>query len=105
MCGALVCMWDDGGQGWGCSRSAKGSISDAVRKCRTASGFSLKIEVEARSEVCRDVFKLGMKTDSELSQSEAREALEAGADIVMLDNFAPGPLKVSGSVDLVANAC
>jgi len=46
-----------------------GSITAAVGKARSAAGFSMKIEVE-----CQSV-------------EEAKEAAEAGADIVMLDNF------------------
>jgi len=46
-----------------------GSITEAVKKARTAAGFSMKIEVE-----CQNV-------------EEALEACSAGADIVMLDNF------------------
>lgn len=53
-----------------------GSISTAVRKARSAAGFSCKIEVE-----CRDL-------------EEAREAATAGAEIIMLDNFStPDDLK------------
>ncbi|ORY49548.1 nicotinate-nucleotide diphosphorylase [Rhizoclosmatium globosum] len=48
---------------------ATGSIRDAVLKARSTAGFSVKIEVE-----CQD-------------EAEADEAIEAGADIVMLDNF------------------
>jgi nicotinate-nucleotide pyrophosphorylase (carboxylating) len=48
---------------------ASGSISQCVEKARHTAGFSLKIEVECRS------------------LEEAREAIQAGADIVMLDNF------------------
>ncbi|KAJ3118451.1 hypothetical protein HDU96_001618 [Phlyctochytrium bullatum] len=48
---------------------ATGSITNAVHAARKAGGFALKIEVECRSE------------------SEADEAIEAGADIIMLDNF------------------
>jgi nicotinate-nucleotide pyrophosphorylase (carboxylating) len=48
---------------------ANGSITDAVKKAKSVGGFSLKIEVECRSE------------------EEANEAIEAGADIIMLDNF------------------
>ncbi|KAJ3278093.1 hypothetical protein HK104_002664 [Borealophlyctis nickersoniae] len=48
---------------------ASGSITQAVRKARSVGGFALKIEVECRSE------------------AEADEAIEAGADIIMLDNF------------------
>ncbi|XP_055862506.1 nicotinate-nucleotide pyrophosphorylase [carboxylating]-like [Biomphalaria glabrata] len=46
-----------------------GSITQAVRDAKVVGGFSLKIEVECRS------------------LEEAMEAAEAGADIVMLDNF------------------
>ena len=56
---------------------AAGSISDAVRLARRATGFSQKIEVECQSLV------------------EAQEAAAAGADIVMLDNFEPDSLKQS----------
>ncbi|KAI9350323.1 Quinolinate phosphoribosyl transferase [Obelidium mucronatum] len=48
---------------------ATGSIREAVAKARSAAGFSVKIEVE-----CQD-------------EAEADEAIGAGADIVMLDNF------------------
>jgi nicotinate-nucleotide pyrophosphorylase (carboxylating) len=51
----------------------QGSITKAVQAARAVGGFALKIEVECQSEV------------------EADEAIESGADIVMLDNFdAPG---------------
>jgi nicotinate-nucleotide pyrophosphorylase (carboxylating) len=49
---------------------AAGSIASAVALAKRAGGFSTKIEVEARS------------------LDEAREAAAAGADIVMLDNYA-----------------
>ncbi|CCJ31273.1 unnamed protein product [Pneumocystis jirovecii] len=48
---------------------SKGSITKAVEAARLVGGFSLKIEVEVRSE------------------AEADEAILSGADIVMLDNF------------------
>lgn len=48
-----------------------GSITQAVHDARKACGFSLKIEVECRST------------------AEACEAADAGADVVMLDNFQP----------------
>jgi nicotinate-nucleotide pyrophosphorylase (carboxylating) len=54
-----------------------GSITKAVTIAKTAAGFTAKIEVEARD------------------LEEALEAARAGADIVMLDNFAPGALKVA----------
>ncbi|KAH7100650.1 Quinolinate phosphoribosyl transferase [Auriculariales sp. MPI-PUGE-AT-0066] len=46
-----------------------GSITTAVQKARSVGGFALRIEVEVQSE------------------QEADEAIAAGADIVMLDNF------------------
>jgi len=48
-----------------------GSITKAVSRARSVGGFSLKIEVECRNLV------------------EAEEALTAGADVIMLDNFTP----------------
>ena len=53
---------------------AAGSITAAVTCARKAAGFSQKIEVECQS------------------LEEALEAAGAGADIVMLDNFAPAQL-------------
>ncbi|KAI9860187.1 MAG: hypothetical protein M1813_006297 [Trichoglossum hirsutum] len=52
-----------------------GSVSRAVKAARAVGGFSVKIEVECRSE------------------DEADEAIEAGADVVMLDNFSPAELR------------
>eukprot|EP01125_Pyxidicula_operculata_P022529 TRINITY_DN925_c0_g1_i2.p1 TRINITY_DN925_c0_g1~~TRINITY_DN925_c0_g1_i2.p1 ORF type:complete len:195 (-),score=33.82 TRINITY_DN925_c0_g1_i2:19-603(-) len=57
--------------------NSTGSITNAVKKARSVGGFSLKIEVE-----CKSV-------------DEAKEAIKAGADIVMLDNFEPENLKVA----------
>lgn len=48
-----------------------GSVSEAVKKARKAASFSKKIEVEVSTV------------------NEALEAAEAGADILMLDNFPP----------------
>lgn len=53
-----------------------GSITNAVKKAATVAGFTQKIEVECQS------------------LEEAMEAAEAGAHIVMLDNFEPRQLKV-----------
>uniref|UniRef100_A0A8C6IGM5 Nicotinate-nucleotide pyrophosphorylase [carboxylating] n=1 Tax=Mus spicilegus TaxID=10103 RepID=A0A8C6IGM5_MUSSI len=50
---------------------AAGSMERAVLKARQAAGFSLKVEVECSS------------------LEEAFRAAEAGADLVMLDNFKP----------------
>lgn len=56
---------------------SKGSITEAVHAARSVGGFSLKIEVECSSE------------------KDADEAIAAGADIVMLDNFTHDGLKVA----------
>lgn len=56
---------------------SRGSITKAVEAARAAGGFSLKIEVEVQSE------------------EEADEAIAAGADIVMLDNFSSSGVKVA----------
>lgn len=53
---------------------ATGSITNAVHRAKEAAGFAMKIEVECQNEV------------------EAIEACESGADIIMLDNFAPNTL-------------
>lgn len=49
---------------WSC-----GSITAAIKQARLAGGFSLLLDVEVRDE------------------AEADEAIDAGADIVMLDNI------------------
>jgi len=51
------------------------NITNAVKKAKEVGGFSLKIEVE-----CRDI-------------NEAEEAIVAGADVIMLDNYSPKKLK------------
>ncbi|RMZ83920.1 hypothetical protein DV737_g1506, partial [Chaetothyriales sp. CBS 132003] len=56
---------------------AKGSITNAVHAARAVGGFALKIEVECQSE------------------EEADEAIAAGADVVMLDNFDGQALRVA----------
>lgn len=48
---------------------AAGSITRAVKAAKAAGGIAIKVEVECQSE------------------GEADEAIDAGADIVMLDNF------------------
>jgi len=53
---------------------SSGSITAAIQQARRVGGFSLRLEVEVRSE------------------AEADEAIDAGADIVMLDNFEGGQL-------------
>lgn len=58
-----------------------GSITKAVESARKVAGFSVKIEVEVQSI------------------EEANEAIEAGADIIMLDNF-NGPGLKDAAVDL-----
>lgn len=59
--------------------AAGGSITAAVQCARKAAGFSQKIEVECQS------------------LQQADEAAEAGADIVMLDNFAPDQLRADAA--------
>lgn len=56
---------------------SRGSITDAVNSARSVGGFALKIEVEVQSE------------------DEADEAIAAGADVVMLDNFSGDGVKVA----------
>ncbi|KAJ9653376.1 nicotinate-nucleotide diphosphorylase (carboxylating) [Neophaeococcomyces mojaviensis] len=56
---------------------AKGSITAAVKAAKSVGGFALKVEVECQTE------------------GEANEAIEAGADVVMLDNFDGEGLKVA----------
>lgn len=56
---------------------SRGSIKDAVAAAKSVGGFSLKVEVEVQSE------------------EEADEAIEAGADVVMLDNFSGEGVKVA----------
>lgn len=57
-----------------------GLITRAVKSARAVGGFSVKIEVEVQSE------------------EEANEAIEAGADIIMLDNFSGAGLKVAAQL-------
>ncbi|CUS24222.1 LAQU0S14e02938g1_1 [Lachancea quebecensis] len=54
-----------------------GSITNAVMNARSVCGFAVKIEVECQSE------------------EEADEAIEAGADVIMLDNFSGKSLKLA----------
>jgi nicotinate-nucleotide pyrophosphorylase (carboxylating) len=58
---------------------AAGSITNAVRAAKAAGGFAIKVEVECQSF------------------DEADEAIAAGADIVMLDNFEPDGVKVAAA--------
>jgi nicotinate-nucleotide pyrophosphorylase (carboxylating) len=59
---------------WAC-----GSITKAVHAAKAVGGFSIKVEVECQSE------------------EEATEAIKAGADIVMLDNFTADGVKVAAA--------
>jgi nicotinate-nucleotide pyrophosphorylase (carboxylating) len=52
------------------------TITEAITKAKEKTSFSKKIEVEVRNE------------------EEALEAVKAGADIVMLDNFTPVQVKI-----------
>jgi nicotinate-nucleotide pyrophosphorylase (carboxylating) len=56
---------------------ARGSITEAVKAAKAVGGFALKVEVEVDSE------------------KDADEAIAAGADIIMLDNFDGDGLKVA----------
>ncbi|MCJ1286204.1 hypothetical protein MMC26_005549 [Xylographa opegraphella] len=58
---------------WACQNS----ITRAVHAAKAVGGFSIKIEVECQSE------------------EEAEEAIRAGADVVMLDNFSGDGVKVA----------
>ena len=58
---------------------AAGSITSAVRAAKSAGGFAIKIEVECQSF------------------EEADEAIAAGADVVMLDNFTSEGVKVAAA--------
>jgi nicotinate-nucleotide pyrophosphorylase (carboxylating) len=67
-----------------------GGVAEAVRRARSAVGSRVRIEVEV--------------TDS----AGAREALESGADVIMLDNMSPGEIRevvafVAGRVRLEAS--
>ncbi|KAL9131895.1 MAG: hypothetical protein Q9217_000255 [Psora testacea] len=57
--------------------TAAGSISGAVAAAKAAGGFAVKVEVECLNEL------------------EADEAIEAGADVVMLDNFTAEGVKIA----------
>ena len=56
---------------------ARGSITEAVKAAKAVGGFALKVEVEVDTEAGAD------------------EAIAAGADIIMLDNFSGEGLKVA----------
>ncbi|KAI0011412.1 Quinolinate phosphoribosyl transferase [Xylariaceae sp. FL0662B] len=56
---------------------SRGSITEAVSAAKMVGGFALKIEVEVQSE------------------AEADEAIAAGADVVMLDNFTGEGVKIA----------
>lgn len=55
--------------------TSTGSISEAVKSARSVCGFAVKVEVEVSSE------------------QDAREAIDAGADVIMLDNFGGAELQ------------
>ncbi|KAI0967807.1 Quinolinate phosphoribosyl transferase [Xylaria arbuscula] len=56
---------------------SRGNITDAVHAAKLVAGFALKIEVEVQNE------------------EEADEAIAAGADVVMLDNFTGEGVKIA----------
>lgn len=53
-----------------------GSITRAVKAARSVGGFAVKVEVEVSTE------------------EDAKEAIDAGADVIMLDNFEGDALKI-----------
>lgn len=55
--------------------TAAGSITKAVRRAKNQAGLMIKVEVECETE------------------SQVKEAIEAGADIIMLDNQSPESAK------------
>jgi len=55
--------------------AAAGSIGEAVRRCRLASPHTAKMEVEAKTI------------------AEVRQALEVGAEVIMLDNMPPSVIR------------
>jgi nicotinate-nucleotide pyrophosphorylase (carboxylating) len=64
--------------------AAAGSLTKAVKLCRAAAPHSAKIEVEATT------------------LAEVREALRAGAEVILLDNMAP--MQIRAAVAIVAGA-
>lgn len=56
---------------------SRGSITEAVTSAKMVGGFALKVEVEVQSE------------------EEADEAIAAGADVIMLDNFSGDGVKAA----------
>jgi nicotinate-nucleotide pyrophosphorylase (carboxylating) len=59
------------------SSRTTGSIPEAIAAARSVCGFSLRIDVECTTE------------------DEATQAIEAGADVIMLDNFTPEALRTA----------
>ncbi len=57
--------------------AAAGSVTKAVKLCRTAAAHGAKIEAEAKS------------------LAEVKEAVRAGADIVLLDNMTPAQVRTA----------
>lgn len=64
--------------------AAAGSIATAVKRCRDAAPHLAKIEVEAKT------------------LAEVKDALRAGADVILLDNMEPA--MISRAVTLIAGA-
>ncbi|CAK7896448.1 nicotinate-nucleotide pyrophosphorylase [carboxylating] [[Candida] anglica] len=56
--------------------TSTGSITKAVKSARSVCGFAVKVEVEVSTE------------------QDAKEAIDAGADVIMLDNFSGAELQV-----------
>lgn len=55
--------------------TSTGSITEAVKLARKVCGFAVKVEVEVSTE------------------ADAKEAIDAGADVIMLDNFSGAELQ------------
>lgn len=55
--------------------TSTGSITEAVKSARKVCGFAVKVEVEVSTE------------------QDAKEAIDAGADVIMLDNFSGAELQ------------
>ena len=66
--------------------AAAGSLTEAVQLCRAAAPHLAKIEVEAKN------------------LAEVREALRAGAEVILLDNMTPDQVRAGGTGGTLAPA-
>jgi nicotinate-nucleotide pyrophosphorylase (carboxylating) len=60
--------------------AAAGSLTRAVQRCRAVAPHTAKIEVEAKT------------------MAEVREALRAGADVILLDNMTPAQVRAAAAL-------